>query len=313
MWVRQMRLDMNQRFRATEAPIVYPQGFPDFPINGLSFYPENIERVRISLLLGDNDETMVQAVLVSEPDNPHSKRGTAVAVYVKSFKVGYIPDSSSSLFFSLLKSSGGMARAEARFYYSSDGYSSCRLDVGFPPSWEAPIEGIEPEYLDGDGTFSFRMRSAKYPIDWSLIKTSKPELYLEVGGTYSDAGYLTMSDFGRSPCLDTDYAEVTAKPYASDEDLVNRLLASLGGKSKVEYKLTRTSETSHTVKLDLDVSRWRVAKKPSGQRSRESAATVFGMKSAPRKRRSKTSPWMKILFGKPRRKKSVWRGLFFGD
>ena len=313
MWVRQMRLDMNQRFRAMDAPIVYPQGFPNFPINGLSFYPENIERVRSSLSLKDNDETMVQAVLVCEPDNPHSKRGTAVAVYVKSFKVGYVPDGSSSLFFSLLKSSGGMARADARFYYSSDGYSSCRLDVGFPPSWEAPIEGIEPEYLDGDGTFSFRMRAAKYPIDWSQIKTSKPQLYLEIGETYTDAGYLTMADFGRSPFLDTDYGEVTAKPYVSDEDLVNRLLASMGGQSKVEFRITRTSETSHSVKLDLDVSRWRMAKKPSSQKSRDSAANVFGAKAAARKGSPRTSPWIKILFGKPRRKKSVWRDLFFGD
>ena len=312
MWVRQMKLNLTQRVQARESPVIYPKGWPDFPINGLTFYQENIERIRSGLLLSDNDETITEAILVCEPDNPYSKSGTAVAVYLNALKVGYVPDESSAYFFKLLKGSGGIARAEARFYYSSDGYSSCRLDVNFPPSWEAPIQGIEPDYLEGDGTFSFRMRSGKFPINWEQVKALNPDIYIEVGDTYTGAGYLTMSDYGRSPYLDTDFQEVTAKPYESDDVLINRLLASVGGQAKVEFVLTRTSEKSHSTKLDLDVSKWRAANKSKPTKPKTPNST-FGVWSSPKKRRPKKSVWIKILFGKPKRKKSVWRGFFLGD
>lgn len=312
MWVRQMKLNPTQKLQAFQAPVIYPKGWPDFPVNGLTFYPENVQRIRSLLSLEDNSEILTEAVLVYEPDNPYSKSGTAVAVYVRALKVGYVPSESSEYFFRLLTSSQGIARADARFYYSADGHSSCRLDVSFPPSWDAPIQGIEPDYLEGDGTFSFRMRSSKYPIDWGQINTLRPEIYIDIGDTFLGAGYLTMSDYGRSPYLDTDFQEVTAKPYEADEAIVNRLLASVGGQAKVEFVLTRTSEKSHTTKLDLDVSKWRATNKSNPTKPKTPNSTL-GVWSSSKKRRPKKSVWMKILFGKPKRKKSVWRGLFLGD
>jgi hypothetical protein len=166
------------------------------------------------------------------------------------------------------------SRSEAVFYYSSEGRSACRLDVGFPPSWDSPIEGIEPDYLDGDGTFSFRMRSAKYPIDWERVKAFNPDIYLEVGETYKGAGYLTLADYGRSPYLDTDFEEVTAKPFEADESRVNRILASVGGKAKVEFVLTRTSEKSHKTKLDLDLSKSKKARESQSKKRAGSKRTM---------------------------------------
>ena len=100
-----------------QSPVIYPKGWPDFPINGLTFYQESKERIPSGLLLSDNDETITEAILVCEPDNPYSKSGTAVAFYLNAPKVGYVPDESSDYLFKILKGSGGIPRAEARFYF----------------------------------------------------------------------------------------------------------------------------------------------------------------------------------------------------
>jgi len=313
MWVRQLKLSASQKIMALNSPVIHPKGYPDFPINGLSFYPENVELVRSRLYLQDGDRANTQAVLLCDPDNPHSKSGTAVAVYLYDRMVGHVPEESSALFFQLISEVGGIARSEAVFYYSSEGRSACRLDVGFPPSWDSPIEGIEPNYLDGDGTFSFRMRSAKYPIDWERVKTFNPDIYLEVGETYKGAGYLTLADYGRSPYLDTDFEEVTAKPFEADESLVNRILASVGGKAKVEFVLTRTSEKSHKTKLDLDLSKSKKARESKSKKRSGTKRTVKPGHKINKRRRAKSSVWMKILFGKPKRKKSTWRSFLLGD
>jgi hypothetical protein len=263
--------------------------------------------------LQDGDRANTQAVLLCDPDNPHSKSGTAVAVYLYDRMVGHVPEESSALFFQLISEIGGISRSEAVFYYSSEGRSACRLDVGFPPSWDSPIEGIEPDYLDGDGTFSFRMRSAKYPIDWERVKTFNPDIYLEVGETYKGAGYLTLADYGRSPYLDTDFEEVTAKPFEADESRVNRILASVGGKAKVEFVLTRTSEKSHKTKLDLDLSKRKTSREAKSEPRSGNTDVKPTVRAFSKKRRARRSVWMKILFGKPKRKKSIWRSIIFGD
>jgi hypothetical protein len=55
MWVRQLKLSSSQKIMALNSPVIHPKGYPDFPINGLSFYPENIELVRSRLYLQDGD------------------------------------------------------------------------------------------------------------------------------------------------------------------------------------------------------------------------------------------------------------------
>ena len=46
MWIRQLKLSSRQKIMALSSPVIHPKGYPDFPINGLSFYPENVELVR---------------------------------------------------------------------------------------------------------------------------------------------------------------------------------------------------------------------------------------------------------------------------
>ena len=315
MWTRQMKLNYQQKFALVEAPLLYPKGYPDFPIVGISNYVDNVKSVKNSLDLNDGDESLLEAVLVCEPENPYSHDRTAVAVYVRDFKVGYIPNLSSSLFFDVISEVGGICRANCRFYYSDEGSSSCRLDVNFPPSFAKPSRNPQLVKLEGPETYQFRMRSSKYPIDWSSLADKGSDLYLEVGDTYIGIGNLIISEYGRSPYLQTDFGIETSKPYQADERIVNRVLASVGGEALVGFALTRTSLTSHSTKLDLDLSRWRQAEKAQQEAKRRVQKPVVRVPRAkPRKRKSVKVNWGQLILGKPtRKKKSTWSSLFFGD
>jgi hypothetical protein len=311
-----MRLNYQQKFAHVEAPTLYPKGYPDFPISGLSNYEQNVESVRKGLYLKDGDHTQTEAVLACEPDNPYSQNRTAVAVYVADLKVGYVPNLSSDLFFDVVSSVGGICRASCRFYYSNDGSSSSRLDVNFPPSFSKPSRNPELVMLQGPDKYTFRMRSSKYPIDWGSLKEKQPELHLEVGDTYVGVGNLIISEFERSPYLQTVFGIETAKPFQADERLINRVLATVGGEARVGFALTRTSPTSHSTRLDLDLSSWKQAEKdhkdsktPKNDQIQTKKLPVLGGK----KKGSSASTWTKILFGKPKKKKSVWSSIFFGD
>jgi hypothetical protein len=315
MWTRQMKLNYQQKLALVEAALLYPKGYPDFPIVGISNYVDNVNSVRKTLGLDNGDDSLVDAVLVCEPDNPYSPDRTAVAVYVRGFKVGYVPNLSSSLFFDVIAEVGGICRANCRFYYSDEGSSSCRLDVNFPPSFSKPSRNPQLVKLEGPETYQFRMRSSKYPIDWTSLADKGSDLYLEVGDTYIGVGNLIISEFGRSPYLQTDFGIETSKPYQADERIVNRVLASVGGEALVGFALTRISSTSHSTKLDLDLSKWKQAEKAQqDSKRRVEKPVVRATTTTPRKAKSATVNWGHLLLGKPKRRKtSNWSSIFFGD
>lgn len=315
MWTRQMKLNYQQKVALVEAPLLYPKGYPDFPIVGISNYADNVKSVKKALGLNNGDDSLWYAVLVCEPDNPYSSDRTAVAVYVSDFKVGYVPNLSSSLFFDVISEVGGICRANCRLYYSDEGNSSCRLDVSFPPSFSEPSRNPQLVQLEGPETYEFRMRSSKYPIDWPALGERNSDLYLEVGDTYIGVGNLIFSEYGRSPYLQTGFGIETAKPYQADERIVNRVLAKVGGEALVGFSLTRTSLTSHSTKLDLDLSKWKQAEKANAEAKRRAERPlVRTTKAKRRKPRSAKVNWGAIILGKPtRKKKSIWSSLFFGD
>ena len=315
MWTRQMKLNYQQKLALVEAPLLYPKGYPDFPVVGISNYVDNVNSVRKALGLNNGDDSLWFAVLVCDPDNPYSKSGKAVAVYVNDLKVGHIPSLSSSLFFDVISEVGGICRANCRFYYSDEGTSSCRLDVNFPPSFSQPSRNPQLVRLEGPETYEFRMRSSKYPIDWPSLAEKGSDLYLEVGDTYIGVGNLIISEYGRSPYLQTDFGIETAKPYQTDERIVNRVLATVGGEALVGFALTRTSPTSHSTKLDLDLSKWKQAEKAQQEvKRRAENPVVRTTRATPRKAKSAKVNWGQLLLGKPkRRKKTTWSSLFFGD
>jgi hypothetical protein len=141
------------------------------------------------------------------------------------------------------------------------------------------------------------------------------ELYLEVGDTYIGVGNLIISEYGRSPYLQTDFGIETSKPYRADERIVNRVLGTLGGEALVGFALTRTSITSHSTKLDLDLSKWKQAEKDHQEAKRRAEKSLLRTPSkTPKKANSANLNWGQLLLGKPkRRKKSTWSSLFFGD
>jgi hypothetical protein len=315
VWVRQMKLNTQQKHALAESPTLYPKGFPDFPAVGLSFYTDNVNAVRKSLFMNDGDNTLTEAVLVCDPENPYSESGTAVAVFVNELKVGHLPSLSSGIFFDVISTVGGICKVQCNFYYSEEGKSACRLDVAFPPSFSKPSRNPELVKLEGQNTFDFRMRSSKYPINWSSLSERESPLYLEVGDTYFGIGNLIMSEYQRSPYLQTEFAIETAKPYQADERIVNRVLATVGGEALVGFSLTRTSPTSHSTKLDLDLSKWKQAEKAHNEAKKRSERPVAkATTTKPRKSKSVNVNWGQLILGKPtRRKKTTWSSLFFGD
>lgn len=315
MWVRQMKLNYQQKFALADAPVLYPKGYPDYPIVGLSHYTDNVNEARKSLSMSDGDNTLTEAVLVCDPDNPYSEDRSAVAVYVNDLKVGHLPSLSSRIFFDVISVVGGICKAKCNFYYSEEGKSACRLDVNFPPSFTKPSRNTEFVKLEGQETFDFRMRSSKYPINWSSLSEQESPLYLEVGDTYFGVGNLIMSEYQRSPYLQTEFGIETAKPYKADERIVNRVLATVGGEALVGFSLTRTSPTSHSTRLDLDLSKWKQAEKAHDEaKKRAERPLARTTRAKPTKRKSVNVNWGQLILGKPtRRKKSTWSSLFFGD
>ena len=140
-------------------------------------------------------------------------------------------------------------------------------------------------------------------------------LYLEVGDTYFGIGNLIMSEYQRSPYLQTEFGIETAKPYQADERIVNRVLATVGGEALVGFSLTRTSQISHSTKLDLDLSKWKQAEKANDEaKKRLERPVARTTRAKPTKRKSANVNWGQLILGKPtRRKKSIWSSLFFGD
>jgi hypothetical protein len=316
MWERQTKLNYQQEFAVSNAPILYPKGFPDFPVKGLSHYVENVNAVRKSLFMKDGDNTLTEAVLVCEPDNPYSDDNSAVAVYVNNLKVGHLPDLSSRIFFDVISAVGGICRARCKFYYSEEGNSSCRLDVVFPPTFSKPSKNPELVFLKGSDAFTFRMRSSKYPINWTSLSEKESPLYLEVGDTYIGEGIFYMSQHQRSPYLQTDFRIETAKPYTADERVVNRVLASLGGEARVRFSLTRTSLTAHCTQLDLDLTKWKEAERVHNENKKKNKTIRPPSDTTaviPKRAKSNTTKWTKALLAKPKKKKSSWTSLFFGD
>lgn len=86
-------------------------------IVGESFYKDSFKEIRSELGLGPNSESNLKVELRQDPNNPHSRSGKAVAVFVSGRKVGHISEMHSSIVFDLLDSSGGVNWYEGRVFF----------------------------------------------------------------------------------------------------------------------------------------------------------------------------------------------------
>lgn len=228
----------------------------EYKVVGVSFRQENFERLRKLLGKDPGEESTVRVILRHEPENTKSPSRSAVAVYSEGLHLGHIPESGAPTFANLLRGESGLARADARIYFGNDGPNSLQLRIELPPRFEhQERKDNGMSMLQGDGHYSFPMRTKKYPVFWELLSERKAKVsVLEVGESYfGDDGVLTIGEFGRSPYFFCHYGYI-AKPNRADESKVNEHLALLGGQARVSYKLTRTGSDSHVLSLDWDVN-----------------------------------------------------------
>jgi hypothetical protein len=245
-------LDRQTMASASIAPRLAKDDRAEYKVVGVSFHQENFERLRKQIGRDLGEDATVRIILRHEPENKKSPSRSAVAVYSEGLHLGHIPEVAAPIFASLLKSSSGLARADARIYFGITGPNSLRLRIELPPRFEhqeRKDRGLSK--LQGDGEYSFPMRTKKYPIDWEALSARKTQVpVLEVGESFvGDDGVLTIGEFGRSPYFFCHYGYI-AKPKIADERKVNESLAVLGGQASVSYKLTRTGLDSHELALD---------------------------------------------------------------
>jgi hypothetical protein len=199
-------------------------------------------------------------------------------VYSSGLHLGYIPEVSAPIFADLLKKSSGLARAQARACFGSNGPNSLSLRIEWPPRFEHDeVKKFDLVRLSGDGKFNFPMRTNKYPIFWELLSKRKyPVPELEVGEVFvGDDGLLTVGEYGRSPYFSCRYGYI-AKPKVADEYLVNRQLSALGGQAQVNYQLIRTGPRSHKLTLDWDLkSKSKPVSSPDSRNTFEQHPSAF--------------------------------------
>lgn len=245
-------LDRQTIASASFAPSLAKDDRAEYKVVGVSFQQENFERLRKQIGRDLGEDATVRVILRHEPENKKSPSRSAVAVYSEGFHLGYIPEVAAPVFASLLKSSSGLARAHARVYFGMSGPNSLRLRIELPPRFEhQERKDTGLSKLQGDGEYSFPMRTKKYPIYWESLSARKTQVpVLEVGESFvGDDGVLIIGEFGRSPYFFCHYGYI-AKPKIADERKVNEHLAVLGGQASVSYKLTRTGPDSHDLALD---------------------------------------------------------------
>jgi hypothetical protein len=66
----------------------------------------------------------------------------------------------------------------------------------------------------------------------------------------------------------------------------------------------------------LDLSKWKEAEKVYNEAKKRQNQPIQAQKVPAKNRKrssSSSSTWAKILFGKPKKKKSGWSSIFFGD
>lgn len=262
-------LDSKSAALASVSPKLAKDDNAEYRVVGVSHFGDNFEQLKQVVGKSDGEEATVGVVLRHEPENPNSESRSAIAVYSSGLHMGHIPEAAAPIFADLFSRSAGLARAEARAYFGSNGPNSLRLRIAWPPRFEDEEEpAFDLFWLKGDGEYKFPMRTNKYPIFWELLLERKhPVPELDVGEIFvGDDGVLTAGEYGRSPYFSCKYGHI-AKPKVADEYLVNRHVSALGGQVRVKYQLIRTGPRSHELTLDWNI------KSKSKQKSKSVSST----------------------------------------
>jgi len=88
----------------------------EIQVVGEMFYKKSFEALREELKTHGNTEHIVEVELRNDPDNEYSDSGKAVAVYIRSKKVGHVPEWLAPKVFDQLEPEGGTVTLGARLY-----------------------------------------------------------------------------------------------------------------------------------------------------------------------------------------------------
>jgi len=88
----------------------------EIQVVGEMFYKKSFEALREELKTQGNTEHIVEVELRNDPDNEYSDSGKAVAVYIRSKKVGHVPEWLAPKVFDQLEPEGGTVTLGARLY-----------------------------------------------------------------------------------------------------------------------------------------------------------------------------------------------------
>lgn len=234
-----------------------PDEYAEYSVVGVSFYAANFEKVKRLLRASSDSSEEIQVTLRHNPDNPKSPSRTAVGVYYQGLHLGHIPESSSGLFVSrVLSRTGGSVACGARIWFGGD-LNSLRLRISWPIRLKGEEGEVDLSYVDGDGRYSLKMKTSGRKIPWTFIsKTRNRVIKRDVLGigevVLGDDGLISSGEYGREPYFQSNWGDI-ASFYAKDITQVQRVLNSVGGQALVRYRLTRTSETAHTLELDWNL------------------------------------------------------------
>jgi hypothetical protein len=103
-----------------EAPVVEDdeelEPLAEIQVVGEMFYKKSFEVLREELKTEGKTEHIVEVELRNDPDNEYSDSGKAVAVYIRSKKVGHVPEWLAPKVFDQLEPEGGRVTLGARLY-----------------------------------------------------------------------------------------------------------------------------------------------------------------------------------------------------
>jgi hypothetical protein len=231
-----------------------PDDYEEFAVVGVSFRDENFARAKRILGARVGEDRQIRVILRHNPENTKSPTRTAVGVYFEGMLLGHVPEISSGLFVSrVLTKTGGSVSCGARIWFG-DGMNSLRLHISWPPRLAGEERIFDLVRVEGDGLYSFKLKTSARKIDWKFIASTQARLanrkVLDIGEVYlGDDGLISSGEFGRDPYFQSIYGEI-ASFYQRDVVRVQLRLNSLGGQALVNYRVLRTGEITHTVELD---------------------------------------------------------------
>ena len=121
----------------TERPVELLLGW-GVPVVGESFYEQSFKKLHHRLTQDPSGEFLEWAEIATAPENPYSKSGKAVAVFVEGLQVGHVSELLAPIVFDALHFLGGKARVRAQVYLDTTSgnyrWSSVSLRLALPPT-----------------------------------------------------------------------------------------------------------------------------------------------------------------------------------